>query len=71
MINLVRKSQFTGKENSMLLDTTQEKLDLFYNSHISERPLIQEIFPNLNNDEREFIISGVTPKEWNERFNII
>jgi hypothetical protein len=28
--------------------------------------LIQDAFPMLNNEEREFLITGTTPKEWGE-----
>lgn len=31
--------------------------------------LIQNALPQLNADEREFLISGVTPEEWDEIFN--
>lgn len=30
--------------------------------------LIQEIMPNISEDEREFILSGSTPEEWDETF---
>ena len=29
---------------------------------------IQDIFPGLNADEREFIVSGLTPEAWNKIF---
>jgi hypothetical protein len=28
----------------------------------------QDAFPNLTNDQREFLISGTTPAEWDEMF---
>jgi hypothetical protein len=28
--------------------------------------LIQDVFPNLTADEREFIKTGITPEDWNE-----
>ena len=62
MIKLERQSMLTGKVNVMTLDTTQEKLNIFFNQ--TDRPLIQEIFPNLSTDEREFIQTGATPEEW-------
>ena len=31
--------------------------------------LIQYAFPKLSPDEREFILTGVTPKEWKEAFS--
>lgn len=30
--------------------------------------LIQNVFPNLTDDQREFMISGSTPEEWDEAF---
>ncbi len=30
--------------------------------------LIQDIMPNISEDEREFILSGSTPEEWDETF---
>ena len=30
--------------------------------------LIQEAFPMLNADQREFILTGITPEEWAETF---
>ena len=62
MIVLERKSMLTGKVNTMALETTQEKLDIFFNQ--TDRPLIQDLFPELSTDEREFIQTGATPEEW-------
>lgn len=33
------------------------------------RPVIQQALPFLNADEREFIMTGLTPAEWDELFN--
>jgi len=30
--------------------------------------LIQDAFPYLDNEEREFILTGITPAEWDEMF---
>jgi hypothetical protein len=30
--------------------------------------LIQDVFPNLNSSEREFLMTGVTDEEWNRVF---
>tara|TARA_Y100001963_G_scaffold85627_1_gene118398 strand:+ start:934 stop:1146 length:213 start_codon:yes stop_codon:yes gene_type:complete len=64
MIKLERKSPKTGKVNSMVLDTTKEALDSYY----AGEGLIQVIFPQLNENEREFIKSGYTPEDWDEIF---
>lgn len=54
-----RKSIFSDKVNSMDLDVTQEQLD----RHKSGE-LVQNVFPNLTADEREFLVTGATPEEW-------
>ena len=64
MIKLERKSPKTGKTNSMILNTTKEALDSYY----AGEGLIQVIFPQLNENEREFIKSGYTPEDWDEIF---
>ena len=35
---------------------------------LSEGKLIQEAFPELNVDQREFLLTGATPEEWEEIF---
>lgn len=30
--------------------------------------LVQDAFPTLSAEEREFLISGITPREWNQLF---
>ena len=64
MMLLERKSPKTGKVNSMILDTTKEALDSYY----AGEGLIQVIFPQLNENEREFIKSGYTAEDWDEIF---
>ena len=61
------KSMYTQKFNTMDLDVTQEQIDE-YNGPRHIRRLIQDIFPNLNSNEREFLISGATPEEWEDMF---
>ena len=62
MITLTKRSMITGKINTMTLNTTAKKLDIFYNT--TDRPLIQDLFPELTVDEREFIQTGCTPECW-------
>jgi|TARA_B100000780_G_scaffold225294_1_gene164392 hypothetical protein len=65
MITLQRESMLTGNTSSMELNTTQEKIDIFFDeSQKQTRPLIQNLFSELSEDEREFIQTGATPKEW-------
>ena len=65
MIKLQRQSMLTGNTSSMELNTTQEKIDIFFDeSQRQTRPFIQDLFSELTQDEREFIQTGATPKEW-------
>ena len=63
MIEVTRISPLTGNVNKMYLDITQEQI-AEWNAPAQERRLIQDIFPNLNDDEREFIMTGYTPADW-------
>jgi hypothetical protein len=60
-----RQSIVSGKTYQMELDITQQQLNDFANGKLG---LIQEAFPQLSIDEREFIISGIHPAEWRELF---
>lgn len=61
MIAVQRKSVISGKYNVMQLDVTEEQLQRHRNGE-----LIQDVFPHLPAEEREFIMSGITPDEWKE-----
>jgi len=58
-----RRSIISGKVNTMNIDCTEEQL----NRH-KMGELVQDVFPNLSVEEREFLISGVTPEEWDNAF---
>jgi len=61
---ITKKSAFTGIEHTMDLPITQEQLE----AYTSGNGLIQNIFPDLTPDQREFLMTGVTPEEWDETF---
>lgn len=63
-VNMTRRSVLSGRQNSMILDASDEQLNRYFNNN----ELIQNVFPNLNADEREFILTGSTPEEWNNAF---
>jgi hypothetical protein len=67
---ITRTSQISKTNSTMELDITYEQLDRVNNRYESKE-LIQNIVPNLSMEEREFLITGITPKEWNELFNQI
>ena len=63
---LIRKrSTLTGKLHTMDIPVTPGQLRAW------NRPgsmKVQQAFPDLNADQREFLISGTTPKEWTSAF---
>ena len=60
-----RQSIVSGKVYEMDINITEEQLFNFINGRSG---LAQDAFPDLSIDEREFIISGIHPDEWNELF---
>jgi hypothetical protein len=62
-MEITKKSKLSGKEHTMDLDITQDQIAKWLNGE-----LIQVAMPNLTADQREFMISGATPEEWDEIF---
>jgi hypothetical protein len=60
-------SQLSGKEGTMELDITIEQLERFENRRENGEH-VQTIFPNLTKGEREFLLTGITPIEWEQMF---
>jgi len=60
---ITRTSSLSGNTNSMEIEVTQEQL-----SSWESGVLIQNAMPNLSADEREFIMTGITPEEWDSAF---
>jgi hypothetical protein len=61
-MKVTRKSQFSGITRTKELDITSEEA-LLYNSGETN---IQHCFPNVSSNDREFILTGITPEEWEE-----
>lgn len=49
--------------NEMEIDVTVEQLVAWDNG-----ALIQDAMPHISNEEREFIMTGITPQKWEEKF---
>jgi|TARA_B100000085_G_scaffold277601_1_gene298232 hypothetical protein len=64
MVEVERVSPLTGNINKMYLDVTPEQVAEWNNPQRTK--LIQDIFPNLTQDEREFIMTGYTISDWKE-----
>jgi len=60
---VTRKSAITGITRTLELPITEEQLILWQNGLVA-----QHAFPQLNADQREFIITGITEEEWNNAF---
>ena len=60
------ESLWTGKSHTADLNITQAQFDEFTCPHRTR--MVQDIFPNLTPDEREFLMTGAIPSEWEEMF---
>jgi len=59
---LIQKEHgLTGTVRTLELDITVEQFENWQNGM-----LIQDAMPNLTVDEREFLITGLLPHEWDE-----
>ena len=56
-----RKSILSGNVNVMDIDVTPAQLNSW-----KQGMLVQTAMPDLSPDEREFIMTGITPNEWEE-----
>jgi hypothetical protein len=60
---LTRISRLTGRQHCRDVPITEEQL-----ANWQLGALIQNAAPNLSAEDREFVISGITPEEWKEAF---
>ena len=59
-----KRSPRTGEVNTRDINCTQEQ----YDSWKSGAGLIQRVMPNVSAEDREFLISGYTPEDWEAIF---
>lgn len=52
-------SILTGVTRTVDLPVTKAELERWSNGE-----LIQYVFPHLSDDDREFLMTGITPEEW-------
>lgn len=62
-MKIIRQSTLTGNTRTLDIDVTQEQIDKWQSGSY-----IQDAMPHLSADDREFLISGITPDEWNKVF---
>ena len=53
----------TGRTITMELPITQDQIDRWQRGE-----MIQDVMPHLTPEQREFMISGVTPADWGQLF---
>ena len=63
-----RKSIHSGEMNSVILNLDVIDFAVRFQTWIQRKELIQDLFPSLSSDEREFIQTGITRDEWDEIF---
>lgn len=59
---VTKTSIITGIERTVDIDITSDQLKRWERGE----DIIQNIMPNLTANEREFIMTGMTPDEWDE-----
>lgn len=62
-----RTNDITGKKNRMLIPMKASDFKKAWNEWRNGM-LVQDAFPDLNPEEREFIMTGMLPGEWDELF---
>lgn len=63
-MKVTRTSMLTGVQRTREIPMTKDQ----YIEWAERGGLIQEVFPELSPDDREFLMTGITPREWEEVF---
>ena len=61
---VTKTSSMSGEENCLLMNFTYRQYDNWKFGGMC----IQDAMPQLSAEEREFLMTGITPAEWNEAF---
>ncbi len=64
MREVIRVSPLTGITNTMYMDISDDQINEWNDPNRTR--LIQDIFANLTEAEREFIMTGYTVADWKE-----
>jgi len=60
---ITKQSALSGKTHTKDIIVTQEQIDAWKGGM-----MIQDAMPNVSDDDREFLLTGITPDEWNGVF---
>ena len=55
----------SGKYNEMEINASHERVFYWLRNDLRN---IQDAFPDISSDEREFLLSGITPESWDNMF---
>jgi|TARA_R110000851_G_scaffold88106_3_gene192537 hypothetical protein len=61
MIDITRTSPITNETICMEIEITQDQYDAWKSG-----VLIQDAMPDLSADDREYIMTGMTPEDWDK-----
>jgi hypothetical protein len=59
-------SIISGKQNTRMYEMTREQINEY--TDMGRKRLVQDIFPDMSDEDREFLMTGITPEEWNATF---
>jgi hypothetical protein len=67
-VKFSRVSMRSGKKATIVIGLPMMQFTVALQKWIRNEGLIQDIFPTLDADTREFIQTGITPSEWADMF---
>jgi hypothetical protein len=59
VMKISKRSPFSGEVNEREIDVTPEQIKTWHDG-----AMIQDAMPDMNPDDREFLMTGITPEEW-------
>jgi len=68
MVQVTRESSLDGKIRTMEIPLTEAEFATAWWKWYNGNVLIQDAFPTLTPDQREFIKTGITEEQWAEVF---
>lgn len=70
-MKVTRLSPFSGEYNTREINITEEQLSQLVKTPVKwfhPKLSIQDFLPNLDADDRGFILTGITPDDWDNLF---
>lgn len=64
-MRVTKQSQITGKLSCLEIPITEQQLKDFENRGTK---LAQSVLPDVTAEQREFLMTGISPAEWEEYF---